>query len=367
MAYIPFGRVLSYNADISIIIGARGCGKTFAMRERLLKDWLRDGSRFAVITRHDNSIPSVARDFFGLLAKPDGSGEAASVVMRSHRFRFKRVEGTMFVHEIPRDEWDNPAYVVPKGAWDIIGYFASLSLAEHYKELTYARVKRIVMDEAIIEHPRPRHDYLGNEFTLFAGLVDSIGREHTGGVPPHVYLLGNSGSVVNPYFGAFGIGELPAQGFTWHCGKRVLLYVHTDIDYSNSKRGTVAGFLESLTPDAAMVLDNEFLDDTKDMIANKTNHASFVWAMIVDGVRIGVWYDENYSIFYLNERVPNGTTQIYALTGTDHKVAYVLAHSREMFIGELVEAYRIGRVRFESVFVRRVFEQRVAPMYGVKL
>lgn len=368
MAYIPFDRILSYNAPVSIVIGARGCGKTFAMRERFLKDFIRDGSRFAVIVRTETSIPSIARDFFGLLSKPGSDGLPVSKVMREHHFRFKRVEGTMYATEVPPDHIADPAWKPDKGSWRIIGYFASLNCAEHYKQLTYARVKRILLDEAIIEHPRPKHDYLADEFTLFAGLVDSIGREHEGGESPKVYMLGNSGSLVNPYFAAFGIGDLPEPGFTWHAQKHVLLYIHRDTEYSAKKRAcTLAGFLESLTPDAQMTLENEFLDDTKDMIKPKTARSVFEWGMVVDGQKLGIWYDEGSMNLYLCSRVPEGDTRIYALTSTDHKVNYVLAHSREAFIGELVEAYRVGRLYFDALTTRRLFERRIAALYGVKL
>ena len=43
--FYDWNKTLSYDADVTMVIGAKGIGKTFGLRKQCIKDFLRDGSR----------------------------------------------------------------------------------------------------------------------------------------------------------------------------------------------------------------------------------------------------------------------------------------------------------------------------------
>ena len=47
--YYGWERTLSYDADVTMVIGARGIGKTFGLRMQCIRDLIRDGSRFCEV------------------------------------------------------------------------------------------------------------------------------------------------------------------------------------------------------------------------------------------------------------------------------------------------------------------------------
>lgn len=58
--YYDWEKTLSYDADVTMVIGARGVGKTFGLRKQCIKDFLRDGSRFVEVTRFKNELSGVS-------------------------------------------------------------------------------------------------------------------------------------------------------------------------------------------------------------------------------------------------------------------------------------------------------------------
>ena len=43
--------ILPYNADVYLLIGARGLGKTFGVRQIFVEDYIKNKIRFAIIFR----------------------------------------------------------------------------------------------------------------------------------------------------------------------------------------------------------------------------------------------------------------------------------------------------------------------------
>lgn len=367
MNYTPWERIFSYDADITMVIEARGHGKTFGLREQFVRDWVNGGERFVCVSRYETDIPSVARGFFDALYKTGGDGVAVSEVARRHVIVTRRAGHVMYAQIKPLDASDGWKPV--KNKWSIIGYFVSLSKYQDYKAMTFANVRRIVLDEALIENPTGRHDYLPDEFLRLASVVDSTTRERadSGLHKPNVYLLANACGVFNPYFERYGITTVPPSGFSWWGGKNFLLYVGDDAVYSAEKQeGTVAGRMLAGAGDANDALTlNRFVDATDDMIGKKSPHASFDFGFIIEGREIGVWEDIYEGWYYMcNKTVKNGV--VYALTTADARMNVLLAKRTQPQMKMLMEAYRMGLVKFEDWNLRRFFETRVAPLYGIR-
>ncbi len=370
MIYTPWRRILSYDADVTMVIEARGHGKTYGLREQCLRDYLADGTRFVHVVRYADRIPDVARDYFGALMKPNKQGEPSSRLMRGRRLLFRRKGYQLQTVEIPREHWGEPAWKPAKSAWQTVGYFVALSAYQDVKELTFARVRRVVFDEALIENPGGRRDYLPDEYDRLVSVVDSVTRERPGqdAHKPNVYLLANAaGSVANPYFAHFGIRSVPPAGFSWWAGKTLLLYVGEDAAYSRAKAAdTVAGRMSRGTAAAAMANDNAFASRADaGLIARKTPAAMCKYGYKLGGEAYGVWVDMDAGLYYLTPGAPPDV-DIYALTTADNTVNYLMARRTEPEIRALCEAYRLGLVRFADEPVQLAFEKKLLPLYGYR-
>ena len=50
-AFYDWERTLSYDADITMVIGARGYGKTYGLRRQFLRDYIGKGYRFVEVVQ----------------------------------------------------------------------------------------------------------------------------------------------------------------------------------------------------------------------------------------------------------------------------------------------------------------------------
>ena len=67
--FYDWAKTLSYDADVTMVIGARGIGKTFGLRRQCIRDFLKDGSRFVEITRYNNELSGVSDGYFNRLSE----------------------------------------------------------------------------------------------------------------------------------------------------------------------------------------------------------------------------------------------------------------------------------------------------------
>lgn len=368
-ARVPWRKILSYDADVTMVADARGRGKTFGMREQFVRDALAKQSTFVQIVRHESRIKQVANGYFDALAKPNAEGQATSEVFRGHHFIFRRQSRDMLWQDVPPERLEDPKYKPDPKKWERIGYFVSLSKAQDYKEMTFARVRRLCLDEALIQNPNGRHNYLPMEFEQLISIVDSCTREQPGDSrhKPNVYLLSNACSIVNPYFQHYGITSIPPDGFSWWGGKTFLLFVGSDAGYSEAKATqTVAGRMSANTATAAMANDNRFVSARLGLVQGKTPAARFQYGLACNGCKYGVWLDLAEGLYYVNEQVPNGATPIYALTTADNALNYVMARRSQPVMQSLIEMYSLGLVRFSTPAVRERCETEVFRLYGLR-
>lgn len=365
---VPWNKILSYDADITMIADSRGRGKTFGMREQFLRDWIRNGDCFVQIVRHESRISQIANGYFDALYKIGDDGERTSEVARTSNLMFKRKGHDYLVQHIP-DGIDANAWKPKQGEWERIGYFVSLSKAQDYKEMTFANVRRLCLDEALIQNPNGRHNYLPMEFEQLISIVDTCTREQPNSKrhKPNVYLLSNACSIVNPYFQHYGITHMPPDGFSWWGNKTFLLYVGNDSEYARMKAtDTVAGRMSENTVTAAMANENRFVTARTALIRKKTSAARFNFGIVCNGQRYGVWLDMGEGLYFVNAKIPRDARYVYALTTGDNAVNYIVARHSEPLIQNLVEMYSMGLVRFSTPVIRERCETEVFKMYGLR-
>ena len=144
-------QILPRNADVNLLIGARGLGKTYGVRRYMLEDYIKNGICFVEVTRYREENNDVAAKYFDRIIEdnifPDWEFRVHNKVAEARRTGDKE--------------------------WKTCGYFIPLSLQQQKKKSTYVNVRNICMDEIIIDPDDIYHHYLRNEYEQLANLVDT--------------------------------------------------------------------------------------------------------------------------------------------------------------------------------------------------
>ena len=338
--FYDWEKTLSYDADVTMVVGARGIGKTFGLRMQCIKDFLRDKSRFCEITRYKNELSGVSDGYFNRLEK----------LPQFKNYVFKTDAKTAYIAERPEDDNEKPK-------WEQIGYFVALSDAQRLKKRTFDNVRRLIFDEAIIERSDRYHRYLPNEFGVLANVVDTVSRERedTECLRPRVYLLANACDLANPYFAAYGVGTDLTFGYKWYSGKTFLLHYADPGEYSAEKlRGTVAGRMFANTTAGAIAVSNAFAHENRDFIKPKTKNAKFSFGIVLNGMKYGIWLDSKEGLYYVTGKFPANTGMpIYSLTRSDASTNYMAVSrlSTQMRYVNDMFYYKLLRYENESIMV----------------
>lgn len=337
---------MSYDAQINLIVTARGRGKTYGIRKLAINDFINDGFRFVEVVRYKKQLQgenSVANGYFDkIIAKNEFPG-----------YMF-RTQGTS-------------AYIakaVPEGKkpkWEKCGYFVALTDMQQAKQRTFANVKKIIFDEFIIDK-RTMSRYLYGEYELFVNIIDSCAREEVNengepvGTPVHAYLLGNACDLINPYFQHYKITDRPRDGYSWLEKGLALLHFDSNKLYSEGKSKTLVGRLLEGTAEANVIIGNEFKTGDKYDIAKKSAGARFVVGMVWHSQKYGVWEDWGKGLMFITSDFPEGSgSKILSLSKEDNTANTIQVKRNDKLLRSIFEFYYADLMKFENPAVRENF------------
>lgn len=355
-SFYDWEKTLSYDADVTMVVGARGVGKTFGLRKQFIRDWKKDESRFVEVVRYKNELSGVSDGYFGRLEE----------LAENENYIFKTDTRYAYIANKPKGFDDEERK--PKIDWHIIGYFIAMTDAQKHKKKTFKKVRRIVLDEAIIDRADRYHNYLPNEFATLADIVDTVSRERADveSVRPRIYLLGNACDFGNPYFGHYGVTSDLKFGYRWYAGKTFLLhYVDADEYASEKLKGTVAGRMLAGSDAGKVSAMNQFMGLSSDFVEKKPKNAKFMFAIRFNGDYFGVWVDYMNGFYYVSEKVPNDARSIYYFSNEDAHVNYIAARRTSRLFQSFAEVYYMGCIRYESIELKRRFYD-VLRCFGIR-
>lgn len=345
-------RTFTYDAPITMVVGARGIGKTYGLRKQAVTDFIKGGWRFVEVTRYKEELQGSDAMQVGYFDKLIENNEFPG-------WAFKTVGKRAYIaREVEEGE---------KHDWQVIGYFTSLSGQQKKKKSTFAHVKRIIFDETVIDRTDRHMSYLPGEWRMLTNLVDTVARQKAGEpTPVRLYLLGNACDLVNPYFTKMGINDEPKDGYSWHLGKLVLLHYSLDEAYSAAKRDTLAGRMAAGTDDEAVIVDNRFAGVDAYDICRKTASSVFRFSIACRGERFGVWADFGEGLYYVTSQIPKGSgLPEFALFRSDNTVNRVVVRQADRRIKSLMEIYYLDGMRFETPGIKERF-MNVMKLLGYK-
>lgn len=338
MEYYNWQATLSYNADVSMVIGARGIGKTYGLRLQCIKDHIRDGSCFVEICRYKSELGPIMDGYFSRLAEQ----------FPNYIFKTEKLKG--YIAEAPEEG--------SKPSWRTICYFIALTDSQNAKKRTYNNVRRIIFDEAILEAYDRHHKYIPREYIKLANVVDTLTRERPDSdIRPHLYLLSNAVDLINPYFIQYGINKMPEFGYTWYRNKTVLVHYVDPGEYASLKiDNTLSGRMIKGTAEEATAARNLFDLPAVDLIAKKPKAAKFELGFIDSGNELGIWADYVNGYYYVNSKIPNNTDKpVYYVCREDATANILAARRASNWMRAMSDAHYLNMIRYENHACRSRF------------
>lgn len=337
--YYSFNRVDSYNAVYNFIVGARGLGKTYGAKRKVIKrainTFKRDGrdglEQFIYLRRYDTEMHSF-NSFFADISHefPDWD------------FRINGREAQMASAK-SRDE--------KKRSWITIGYAIALSKAQQFKSVAFPNVTTIIFDEFIIETGHIQ--YIKNEAKVFNDLYSTVDRWKD---KTRVYFLANALSITNPYFLEYdilpsrdGSDEVIARGHGF-------LVAHFP-DSSKFRKGvseTRFGQFINGTTYEAYAVGNFFSDNNDSLIDTKTPNAFYAYTLDTSKGTFSVWIDFAEKKVWLQEKRPKKEV-VYVIEPDRMDDGKVLLENNNRFLQYLRTRFRQGGVFFDSPRARNAF------------
>lgn len=331
--YYPWNKTLSYDADITMVVTSRGFGKTYGLRKQFINDYLRKGWRFVEVTRYREEMSPLMSNYFDRLQR------------EFKHYTFKTENNMAWVAKKTSDK--------PK--WELCGYFVAMTQFQMIKKLTFNNVKRILLDECVLEKDDTHHRYLRNEWNILTNIVDTVTRERADDtIKPKLYLLGNACDPLNPYFEHAGLSGVPERGYSWHCNKTFLLHYADTPEYSAEKKQTLAGRMATGNAESVSV-NNSFVTPNDVLIGDKTSVAKYVYALEYAGSTLAIWVDERTGTYFVNDRTPNNAPNMFSLT-LDDKPNYPILKRTNPLCKQLIDAYRLRYLKFDKLATCGHFE-----------
>lgn len=353
--YYDWQKTLSYDADLTVVTGARGIGKTYGIRAQSIRDYIKRGLRFVEVTRYAEQLKgdsSIQNGYFDRLQlDPEFAGWL---------FQTKGVRA--YIARKPVDD--------AKPEWQCIGYFVALTQANKLKQRTFLNVRNIIFDEAILDPMLSQYQrYLTGEFELLMNIVDTVSREHpdSDSVKPRIFCLGNAVDLLNPYFIAMGVGDKPEFGYHWYKGKTMLLHYPDPGEYADAKASqTVAGRLLANSDTASDTnIRNIFIRHDDGFFKHKPKNARFAFGIHYKRKHYGIWLDASEGYYYVNSQIPNNAEPVYSLTADDARPNYIAAKRMQRSLKGFTELYYMGVVRYENEAIRQGFIEALS-LFGVR-
>lgn len=176
--FYDYHRILSYNCPVNILIGERGCGKSYGAKKYVIEQYIKKRSQFLYLRRYDNELKEIfektknQKDFFD-----DIKDCFKNNVLEAKNRKFY-IDGECF------------------------GFAKRMTEAQDLKSSVYQNVKTIIIDEYPIE--KNKRYYLPNEGMILMGILDSIVRNRN---DVKIFILGNAveGIEYSPLFSFFDL------------------------------------------------------------------------------------------------------------------------------------------------------------------
>ena len=319
--WYDLGQTLSYNCLFNMVIGNRGCGKSYGLKKRAIKQFKEKGHQFVYLRRFQEEIDETAEQYF---------------------------DDVIANNEFPDDviEYKGGHYFING---QLAGYSMALTKAKSYKSIAFPLVYLIIFDEFLIEDTGYTR-YLKNEVKQFLGFYMSIDR-YRGCI---VFFLANSVTMVNPYTMYWNL-TLPYGSDIVRKGD-ILLQLVQNKEYIENRKQTRFGKLIAGTDFEEYAIENKFIQDSKTFLKKKTEKSQYYFTFIYKAENFGVWIDYKEGQIFVSQNIDPSCKLVYSVTVEDHSPNTLLLRqiNKSPYFKTFIDNYKMGNVYFESQKIKNI-------------
>lgn len=317
-SYYNLNNILTYNRFLTMIVGGRGTGKSYAVKKMIINNFIKKKEEFVYIRRTKVELEKAATPEF-----------------------FKDI-----ANEFPDTEF----YIKGERMYingEVAGYFIPLSGQAKYKSVPYPNVKTILFDEFIDFNGR----YLKNEIFTFLELISTIVRDRD---DVRCLLCGNNVSIINPYYTYFNIRPTGNRNIiVSKTNPEVILEIVNNTPQMNNrlKNSKFGRFIEG-TSYGEYNINNKALNDNDNFILkDKPLGSKFLFSLIYNNKEYGVWVSYEEGIYHINNQFNPNSFARYALQKKDHTDNVILLSNlrKQADIKNLILFFQYGQVYFNNL------------------
>lgn len=314
--------------EIYMVCGNRTAGKTFAVKNKMIKDFKKKGWKFCVIKRLLDDIGNVSEEYFKDLEQVKYRGETLTEKMVSSTFSKLFLNG------------------------EHCGYVVALNGAERIRNRSaiFSDVMQMHFDEFQSENGC----YVQNEISKFQSIHTSIARgkgEQSRYVP--VYMTSNMVTILNPYYEAFGIGPRLKENTKFLRGHG---WVFENTFNKNAADALASsGFGRAFGDSKYMkyAQENVYLNDNMTLIGKPEGVSSYVCTIIWQNNYYAIYEYQN-GILYCSDVADRTFPVKFTLLTTDHNENTILVKSDPFVIESFRKMFSYGLFRFKNLKCKEV-------------
>lgn len=319
--YVNFDKLWSYNAIINIVLGDRGCGKSFNSKVTVLKNFLKTGEQFLYLRRYKTELDSSLATFWDDLQ--------ANGYFEEHELKVKKSKMlTTFLCD-----------------GEVCGYAVPLSTGNILKSTAFPKVKTIIFDEFVLDASSGTYRYMKNEPQMLLDVIETVFRLRDG----RVLMLGNPIEFFGCPFIAYWNLDLPynSEYRTFKDGT-ILVYYIRNPEYQDVKSKTRFGRLIEGTIYGDYAIGNKTLRENTAFIAKRPSKCKFYTWLILNGNNFGVWLGID-GYLYISDKYDPSSVCRYACDFDDHTEQTIFLNMRENpYLKYCLKAYKQGWLKFEN-------------------
>jgi len=331
LPYYNYDKVYSYNATFMYIIGARGLGKTYGAKHRVIRNFIKNGEQFIYLRRYSTELRGRGTFFEDLadqFPEHDFRVEGSTAQVCSMDTRGKK----------HRD-------------WQIMGYFVALSTAQAQKSIAYPQVTTIIFDEFIIE--KGSLHYLPNEAKAFNDFYSTVDRWKD---KTRALFLANAVSIMNPYFLEYDIKPESDTEVITKANGFIVAHFPDSQEFSTGVYKTKFGQFIEGSEYASYSVGSNFHDNSGRMLGGKPSRAYYYCSIETLRGTFSVWVDMVGPFYFIQEKRPKQEMLYTFVPETMESGKFLITYS-DKIMQYLRSSFRGGKVWFDTPKARNAFTE----------
>lgn len=252
------------------VIGARGCGKSYSTKRKIIKDFLRDGSQAMVFRRYKNQVDDMCDNYFNDI-----------IINEFNNYEFELKGNIMFI--------DGEEFC----------YFVGLNGNNVVKGVSLPKVKNVIYEEFM---PEPSEKILNNEYKKIESILYTLDRAED---RITVICIGNNTSYYNPLFDTLKQYPPSKAGRVSVSELMVIYNLETPPNFKEKVTKSKIGKLSILSGTSAYNIDNKNISNDTFNVVNKKE----LWDInkLIPLFTIRIDYDKIIKVWLCN----SNSTQYY--------------------------------------------------------